>query len=96
MPKTHRSRPWKVFVPDIGPSFSFATEAAAHRRAQALIDGEFVIGSTLYGGYGRVFVYEVGGVGWVRTLYQLDKSPSTQRLDLDTMRWVDTRKQHVI
>lgn len=31
-----RQRPWKVFVQQIGPSFSFATEDRAHARALEL------------------------------------------------------------
>lgn len=73
---TGTPRPWRVFVRDIGPTFSFANEADARARALALTQGQVTIGKRLYGPYSRV---EVSGpcprevYGWERTVYRYDK-----------------------
>lgn len=54
-------RPWKVFVRDIGPTFSFATPIRAHARAAELV-GEFA----------EVLVYSTEGERR-RTVYRYDR-----------------------
>lgn len=58
-------RPWRVFVRDIGPSYSFGHWSAAWKRAVALVDGSWhdVM-------YAQVLVYDVStpiGERWVFT-----------------------------
>jgi len=83
-------RPWKVFVRDIGPTFSFANEAAARARAVDLISGEVVIGDTLYGNYAEVLVWgpETSPDLMRRTVYRHDGTTETQRLERDPFGWV--------
>ena len=53
-----RRRPWKVFVRDIGPSYTFATKEAAIARAEALIGPEFALNGALVGNWSDVLVYD--------------------------------------
>lgn len=69
-------RPWKVFVFDIGPSFSFASEERAVERASALVASE----------YAAVSVYQVdqeirSATGLTRTVFRHDAEPTVERFD---------------
>ena len=71
------TRPWRVFVRDIGPSFSFSTEERARARAVALTDG------SLPDTYAEVLVYSVTPARpetWRRTIYRPNQEPVTQEL----------------
>lgn len=39
--RSRERRPWKVFVRDVGPTFSFARPEDAHARAAGLVEGEY-------------------------------------------------------
>jgi hypothetical protein len=70
-------RPWKVFVRDIGPMTSFATEDRAHARARDLTAGE----------YAEVVVWLTGDDPMRRTVYRHDAEPRTEVLSFG--RWVE-------
>jgi hypothetical protein len=72
--KRGTKRPWKVFVHDIGPTFSYATEVRARERAQDLVSPK---GPDCYG---KVTVYDVFRTPIQRTLYQFEKEPVEQVL----------------
>lgn len=74
-------RPWKVFVRSVGPTFTFASEAAANARAAALVaeDGP--------DRYAAVDVYCVDqwatGGPLERVQYRYGEEPVRQVLDYD-------------
>jgi hypothetical protein len=74
-------RPWKVFVHDVGPSWSFATEEAAERRAVEAC-----------GEYAHVSVYESGAdapVPMIRWLWTAGpECPIVARQEFTPKGWV--------
>lgn len=66
-------RPWTVFVHDIGPTFTYATEERAHAKAQALA------GAPDY--YGKVTVYNALAFPPERTRYGFDMEPVAERFE---------------
>lgn len=64
-------RPWKAFVRDIGPTYSFATAERAHARARDLV-----------GDYAEVLVYAVGG-DLERWVYRYDREGPRRQVFLD-------------
>ncbi len=89
-----RRRPWKVFVFDIGPTWSFANEEEAHARAR-LVTGQnsIVIGKYLHGPYSQVSVYGPFEPGQARrTLYEEGHAPREQVFSFraqDPVGWFD-------
>lgn len=70
-----RRRPWRVFVQEIGPTYSFANESRARARAEELIERER---------YAAVDVYQADErAPFRRTRYRFDAPPVEQVLDLD-------------
>jgi hypothetical protein len=74
------SRPWRVFVLDVGPTYTFATEDAAKARAEALVGPEFVLNGKLVGGWGDVLVYDALAFPLVQTRYRPGQPPVTERM----------------
>jgi hypothetical protein len=72
-------RPWKVFVRDIGPSYSFASEQAARDRASALVGPEFSLGHALVGNWSNVLVYNLDGDIDQRWTYKPGQEPLEER-----------------
>lgn len=72
-----RTRPWKVFVRDVGPIFSFGTEAPARRRAEALARE-----------YAEVLVYDVSPTTpLTRSVYRFGReAPLEERFEDGT--WI--------
>jgi hypothetical protein len=91
--KPRRSRPWTVFVRDIGPTFTFATEAAARQRAEALTgENEILVNHRVHGCYKEVILYEVrytGPVDLDRWVYRYGKPTLYEKLN-DKGQWVKT------
>jgi len=87
-------RPWKVFVRDIGPTFSFTHEADARARAEALVGSQTLIGCRLYGPYAEVLVYEsnidIPVAEWRRTVYRYDR-PTVEEQLLSNGQWKEIR-----
>lgn len=77
-PYHHPRRPWKVFVRDIGPSYSFASEQAARDRASALTGPVFSLGGALVGDWGNVLVYSLDDIDR-RWTYKPDQEPLEER-----------------
>lgn len=74
-----RERPWKVFVRDIGPTYSFASEEAAHKRARLLVGPEFVLNGVLVGAWADVLVYNYR-TAISHTRYRPDRKPVVEHL----------------
>ena len=88
-------RPWKVFVRNIGPTFSFTHEADARARAEALVGPEeIVVNNRLHGSYGEVLVYEsnidIPVADWRRTVYRYNRPPVEEQL-LSNGQWKEIR-----
>ncbi len=81
MTVVNRRRPWRVHVVEIGPNFSFSTEARARKRAEDLTREEYAMVHVYdiweefplhryvyrYGVPGfETQVFELGGDGWKR------------------------------
>lgn len=63
---TKRRRPWKVFVHDIGPTFTFASAERAHAKAQEVMEAEH---------YAMITVYDASDTKLERTAYRFDQEP---------------------
>lgn len=73
------ARPWKVFVRDIGPTFSFVHEHSARVKAARLVSPG---GCGENGSYAEVIVSNLYGVApadYTRTVYRCDGPPRIQR-----------------
>lgn len=74
------TRPWKVFVHDIGPTFTYASPEKAHAKAAGLVPE-----------YARVSVYNSGAeLPLRRTLYRFDGPPTEQEFGADGWKDVTT------
>lgn len=87
MDKPRTRRPWTVFVHDIGPTFTFATEERARSRAEALAAGQH--DGTHYGHVDVYKAYEPGDGGeafpMFRTVYSSEHAPCDEVLTSEAL-----------
>ena len=74
-------RPWRVWVHDIGPNYSFTRREAALERAAQLVAGD----------YAKVTVIDLDHTRWPleRNLFRHDAPPMAQIMDEATFIWRD-------